>query len=141
MTTINDAYTNALLADASYVDNLLPGMTGVSLAEQLTGRMTPALGAYLGNAFTVVEQVGGLSSSFDATVWRGRARGHLADMVNWWLREITPALTDADTPQYATQIVAMPDGGFSFTTSALGTGNLTGLVPSRQLMDTASADT
>jgi hypothetical protein len=28
MTTINDVYINALLADASYVDNFVAGMTG-----------------------------------------------------------------------------------------------------------------
>jgi hypothetical protein len=160
MTTINNTYINALLADSAYVDGLTPELTGDDLATKLIGRMTPALATYIGNNFAVVDQVGGLSSSFDATVWRGNAgtpyagqiyvsmrgtqegpdfaadydlastglaRGQLADMVNWWLREITPALTDADTPQYAKQIVAMADGSFSFTTSALGTGNLTGI--------------
>lgn len=73
MTTINDAYINALLADSSYVDNFLPGMTGAGLAGQLAGRMTLPLAKYIGDNFTVVTQVGNLASSFDATVWRGNA--------------------------------------------------------------------
>ena len=40
MTTINDAYINALLADASYVNNLLPNQTGANLAVLLAKRMT-----------------------------------------------------------------------------------------------------
>ncbi len=43
MTTINDVYINALLADASYVDNFVVGMTGARLADILTRRMTPDL--------------------------------------------------------------------------------------------------
>lgn len=73
MTTINDAYINALLADSAYVDSLLPGMTGSILADKITGRMTPDLAKYIGDSFAVVSQVGGLASSFDATVWRGNA--------------------------------------------------------------------
>lgn len=73
MTTINDAYINALLADSSYVDDFVPGMTGTRLADQIAGRMTPTLAKYVGDNFSVVSQVGGLASSFDATVWRGNA--------------------------------------------------------------------
>ena len=68
MTTIHDAYLNALLADAAYVDDFVPGMTGSRLTDQLTRRMTPHLAKYIGDNFTVVTQVGGLASSFDATV-------------------------------------------------------------------------
>lgn len=119
MTTIHDAYINALLADASYVNDLLPGITGSALTGQLTGRMTPELAKYIGDNFTVVSQAGRLASSFDATVWRnksgqvyvsmrgtqelfdfttdadlaasGLAHEQLVDMVNWWLRETTSA--------------------------------------------------
>ena len=70
MTTINDAYTNALLADSSYVSDLKQGMTGTALKDILSSRMTPALAKYIGDNFTVVTQVGGLDSSFDATVWK-----------------------------------------------------------------------
>ncbi len=113
MTTIHDAYINALLADASYVD----GLRNATLETQLTGCMTPELAKYIADNFTVVTQVGGLASSFDATVWRdnsgqiyvsmrgtqeladffadgdlatsGLAHEQLADMVNWWLRATT----------------------------------------------------
>ena len=67
MTTINDAYINALLADAAYVD----GLRNATLEAQLTDRMTPALAAYISNNFTVVQQVGGFASSFDAVIWGG----------------------------------------------------------------------
>jgi hypothetical protein len=52
MTTIHDAYINALLADASYVNDFLPGMTGAKLTAQVTGRMTPDLAKYIGDNFT-----------------------------------------------------------------------------------------
>lgn len=120
MTSINDAYINALLADASYVDGLGVG----SLEANLTGRMTPALAEFIADNFTVITQASGYDSSFEATVWSGNAgtpyagqtyvsmRGtqeltdfavdadlatsglahaQLVDMVNWWLRETTPA--------------------------------------------------
>ena len=48
-------------------------------------------------------------------------------MVNWWLRETRPTLTDVGTPQYATQITVAPDGSFALADSALGTGNLAGI--------------
>lgn len=72
-TTINDTYINALLADASYVSNLNLALTPNDLTTALTGRMTPTLAKYIGDNFSVVSQVGGLASSFDATVWRGNA--------------------------------------------------------------------
>jgi trimeric autotransporter adhesin len=161
MTTINDAFINALLADAAYVDGITINSTGTALALQLANRMTPDLAKYIGANFTVATQVGGLASSFDATVWRGNAgtpyagqiyvsmRGtqgstdiaadidlastglahkQLADMANWWLRATTPTLTDAGTPQYATQITVAPNGTFALTSGALGTGELASVI-------------
>jgi hypothetical protein len=161
MTTINDAFINALLADAAYVDGITINSTGSALALQLANRMTPDLAKYIGANFTVATQVGGLASSFDATVWRGNAgtpyagqiyvsmRGtqgstdiaadidlastglahkQLADMANWWLRATTPTLTDAGTPQYATQITVAPNGTFALTSGALGTGELASVI-------------
>ncbi len=157
MTAINDAYINALLADAAYVNGLRNG----TLEDQLTGRMTSDLAKYISDNFTVVNQVGGLASSFDATVWRGNAgmpyagqiyvslRGtqegpdfaadgdlatsglahqQLADMVNWWLRETTSPLTHS-TPQYATQITVTPSGDFTLAAPVLGSGNLADIGP------------
>jgi Ca2+-binding RTX toxin-like protein len=74
MTTINDTYINALLADASYVDGLRNGF----LEDQLKGRMTPELANFIGKNFTVKTQASNdriinLDSSFDATVWVGNA--------------------------------------------------------------------
>ena len=71
MATINDTYINALLADASYVSQLNLALTPGALTTALTGRMTPDLARFIGDNFNVVTQVGGLASSFDATVWRG----------------------------------------------------------------------
>lgn len=119
MTTIHDAYINALLADAAYVDKLTPGLFGDKLAEKLSKRMTPTLANYIGEHFSVVTQIGNLASSFEATVWKeketgklyvsmrgtnpgvdflvdvdlaltGNARIQLIDMVNWWLQATTP---------------------------------------------------
>jgi trimeric autotransporter adhesin len=73
MTTINDTFVNALLADASYVSRLDQATTPGALTAALTGRMTPELAKYIGDNFTVVTQAGGLASSFEATVWKGNA--------------------------------------------------------------------
>ena len=57
----------------------------------------------------------------------GLAHQQLADMVNWWLRATTAPLTDADTPQYATQITVAPNGDFTLAAPVLGTGTLLGI--------------
>ncbi|MBE7418530.1 MAG: hypothetical protein HS128_12435 [Ideonella sp.] len=156
MTTINDAFINALLADASYVDALPPELTGPALAERLTLRMTPSLATFIGQSFTVIKQAGGFASGFEATIWRGNAgtpyasqtfvsmRGtqelaedlsadadlmvsglatdQLVDMVNWWLRETTPA------SQSVAQIVRSPvSQHFASGLPAQGTGGLVGI--------------
>jgi hypothetical protein len=75
MTSIHDAYVNALLADASYVDDLRPNLSGAALAKILEKRMTHELAKYIGANFEVVTQSGnhsGLESSFDATVWKDK---------------------------------------------------------------------
>ena len=116
MTTILDTFINALLADATYVNDL----TSLSnLTEKLAPRMTPTLAAYIDENFDLVTQIETseiTGSGFDATVWKrtdgklfvslrgtepgldlanadvdlalnGNARLQLTDMVNWWLRE------------------------------------------------------
>ncbi|MBC7603224.1 MAG: hypothetical protein H7255_11285, partial [Ramlibacter sp.] len=70
MTIINDAFLNALLSDAAYVDGLVQGRTGADLADDLGPRMTPTLAEYIGKNFSVVTQIASPASSFDATVWR-----------------------------------------------------------------------
>jgi len=157
MTTINDAYINALLCDAAYVEQLRSGMSGRDLADAVSGRMTADQGKYIGDNFSVVQQVSGTNSSFDATVWRGNdgtpyagqvyvsmrgtqegpdyaadgdlatsglAHRQLVDMVNWWLRETTPAHYDDGMPRFAPQITLTADNDFASGASALATGNL-----------------
>ena len=78
MTTINDTYINAILADASYVEALTPNLTGNLLRNKLTDRMTLELAQFIGRNFTSLTQEdnnGSIlsESSFDATVWQGNA--------------------------------------------------------------------
>ena len=116
-TTMNDAYINALLADASYV-KLDEGQTFAS-------RLTAPLADFLAHNFEVLNTVNSLDGGFNAVVWRGKSTGdyagkiyvsmrgtqefpidllddaqlattgvaysQIANMVNWWLRETTPA--------------------------------------------------
>ena len=76
--TINDTFVNALLADASYVDNLAAGFTDVDLRNALSSRMTPTLATFLGANFTVVTAINTpddviRGAGFDGVVWRGNA--------------------------------------------------------------------
>jgi trimeric autotransporter adhesin len=116
MYSISDAFINALLADATYVNNLT---STSNLSADLAPRMTPTLAAYIDERFDLVTQIETseyVGSGFDATVWKrtdgklfvslrgtepgidlgnadvdlalnGNARLQLVDMVNWWLRE------------------------------------------------------
>lgn len=74
MTLINEAFINALLADAAYVN-----VTSIDdLAAKLSTRMTPTLAKFIGDNFTVVTSINtpdGATegSGFDAVVWRGNA--------------------------------------------------------------------
>ena len=43
MSTIDSAYVNAPLADASYVDGLAPGDAAPDLLDKASPRMTPTL--------------------------------------------------------------------------------------------------
>ncbi len=73
MTTMNNTFINALLADATYVHDLLPGQAGPGLRSALSPRMTPQLADYIASNFSVVTQVESgdfVGSGFDATVWR-----------------------------------------------------------------------
>lgn len=72
MTTIKDAFVNAMLADASYVNELTPDLTGTGLTILLAGRLTPDLAKLVGDNFTVLTQVESPGSSFDAVVWLPR---------------------------------------------------------------------
>ena len=75
MTTIYETFTNAILADATYVHKLKAGESDVALIRDLKQRMTPVLADYISQNFSVVTQIESgdnilTSSGFDATVWR-----------------------------------------------------------------------
>jgi hypothetical protein len=77
MTTIHDAYINALLADATYAltQNYPNGVPGDILKGLLTERMTLPQATYIANNFTMVTHVDSseyIGSGFDATVWKGK---------------------------------------------------------------------
>ncbi len=74
MTTINDTYINALLADAAYADGLQENLTPEALAGKLTLRMTEPQAAFIAANFSIVshnESNDFTGSGFDATVWKG----------------------------------------------------------------------
>ena len=75
MTTIHDAYINALLADAAYVKNLDATITPGDLTTALSDRMTPELAKYISHNFKIVTAYDapdkGFGAGFDAVVWQG----------------------------------------------------------------------
>ena len=86
MTTIQQAYIDALLADAAYVD-VNPGMTVGKLTDALSERMTPTLAAYIAANFEVASSINTsdiplVGSGFDATVWRIKSGSELAGANN-----------------------------------------------------------
>jgi hypothetical protein len=77
MSTITEAYINAILADATYAltSSNINGITGGRLEDILKERMTPELAKYIGENFTVVTNIDTddvAESGFDATVWVGK---------------------------------------------------------------------
>lgn len=61
MTAMNEAFIDALLADAVYVDGFVVGMTGVDLTNRVAGRMTPPLAKFIGDRR--IKRVGGSKGS------------------------------------------------------------------------------
>ena len=59
MTSITNAYHNALLADATYAlgADTSPNTTGTDLEPLVKVRMTPTLAKYIGDNFTAVAQI------------------------------------------------------------------------------------
>jgi trimeric autotransporter adhesin len=104
MSTINDAFINALLADASYVEDLQPNQTPDTLRGLLSPRMTPTLAQYIANNFTVASAIDTpdnpfSGSGFDAVVWRGRPGTPFAGKLYVSMRGTEPLgadLTGAD---------------------------------------------
>lgn len=78
MSTIKNAFLNAVLADASYARNLVVNDTSEILVNKVSETMTPSLATFLGTNFEVVSTIDTpdnpiYGSGFDAVVWRGRA--------------------------------------------------------------------
>ncbi|MBX9793285.1 MAG: calcium-binding protein, partial [Burkholderiaceae bacterium] len=103
MTTIQNDYINALLADATYVDNLDAGNTGTALSTKLTIRMTEPQAQFIASNFEVLSNAttgpSAFTSGFDATVWRGKTGTAYANNVYVSLRGTLGAadlLTDVD---------------------------------------------
>lgn len=86
MTAISNAWVNALLADAAYVDVLDESLNSSDNIRRLGERMTPELATYIAANFEVASAINtpdwpALGSGFDATVWRGRAGTEFAGQV------------------------------------------------------------
>lgn len=82
MTSVGSAFTNSLLADATYAlrRNGIDGLTGPDLSTLLNERMTPTVAKYIGDNFTVVSHIETddfFASGFDATVWKENFSGKL----------------------------------------------------------------
>lgn len=144
MSNVNEAYINALLADAEYAIN---GQGENDLLLELSERMTPALAEFVNDNFTVVTHVES-ASGFDSTVWRsdtgqiyvsmrgteeiddlisdidltisGLARDQIVDMVNWWLKNSTSIGNSA-------QQISLVGGLFSWGVPVVGTGVLSNI--------------
>ena len=166
MPTLNDAFVNALLADASYVSVLNDAGDLIPASDRYIAfakRLTPTLATYLTTNFAILDQKISPDGGFDAVVWQGlagtpfagkvyvstrgtqelqdfaddgdlSARGvpytQIANMVNWWLRQTTPA------NQYAKQIGVYSSPGlygvpafkqFVAAPDVAGTGKLSGV--------------
>lgn len=141
MSNVNEAYINALLADAEYAIN---GLGEYDLLLELSKRLTPAQAEFINDNFTVVTHVES-ESGFDSTVWRsntgqiyvsmrgteefddlvsdidltlsGLARDQIVDMVNWWLKNSTALGNSA-------QQISLVGGIFSWGVPVVGTGVL-----------------
>ena len=141
MSTINQAYINALLADAAYVA-VTPDMNVGRLTELLQDRMTPTQAAFIANNFEVISSLDTndfFESGFDAVVWKGRQGTEYADQVFASMRGTEPGqdlfVTDADlaiTGTARAQIVDMVNWWLRETADAGA--------PVRQIMYLFNAD-
>ncbi|BBB61629.1 hypothetical protein UNDKW_3356 [Undibacterium sp. KW1] len=152
MTQINDAFINAILANAAYDDDLNKAKTPGDLFGKLSERMTPDIAKYISENFVVLTQVSMPTSGFDVTVWQdknnkvyvsmrgtaggtdlltdvnlagsGNARAQITDMVNWWLRETTPEGQMAIQIRESFSELNTPPWGFETIPSVAGTGKI-----------------
>lgn len=102
MTTIANAYINALLADAAYVDLANEPLDSPTNRRVLGDLLTPTLAAYLAANFEVASAINSSDnpltggSGFDATVWRGKAGGDYAGQIFVSTRGTEPGAGGAD---------------------------------------------
>ncbi|MBN8476771.1 hypothetical protein [Sulfuritalea sp.] len=98
MTTINDTYINALLADAAYVTQLVN--QDPDLAAKLAARMTQPQATFIAANFSVASHIESTTGSgFDATVWKGNVDTPYASRVYVSMRGtagIVDLLSDID---------------------------------------------
>jgi len=95
MTMIANAYINALLADAAYVDLSGGTLTSGTNYKELGDRLTPTQADFLAANFEVASAINSpdiplVGSGFDATVWRGKAGGDYAGQVFVSMRGTEP---------------------------------------------------
>ncbi len=123
MTTIEQAFFDAVLADISYVKELTPGLTGRDFGDAIKGRISGPLAQIIGDRFEVLDVRDVQSSGYQGVVFRdkitnvlyianrgtepgidfiadgnlavvsGVATAQAASMVNWWLQISNPAGT------------------------------------------------
>lgn len=137
---IKNAYINALLADASYVDEIFE-------LSKIAVRMTQTQAQYINDNFEIKNQTLSPTGGFDAVVWQGKAgtdyagqvyvstrgtqglqdiaddislatRGiphqQIADMVNWWLKN-TASAGRTDVKQIKVTTILVPIIGAVYT--------------------------
>lgn len=129
MTTISEAYINAVLADATYAldDTVGNEYPKDKLQDILKTRMTPTLAKYISDNFTVVTHKATndlLESGFDATVWQDNTtkKFYVSMTGTEGLGSLGDVLTDIDltvSGVAGTQIIDMVNWWLKNTT-ALG---------------------
>lgn len=95
MTTITNAYINALLADAAYVDLLKAPLDSEANKTELNRSLTTAQADFLAANFEIASSINTsdvplLGSGFDAVVWRGKPGGEYAGQVFVSMRGTEP---------------------------------------------------
>jgi hypothetical protein len=131
MSTINETYINALLADAAYVNmhaltgsNADPLLTDAALTARIAARMTQPQADFITTNFEVLNQELSPIGGFDAVVWKGKPGTAYAGKVYVSMRG-TQGLTDiADDAELAItgvpkdQIVSMVNWWLKITAPA-----------------------
>ena len=77
-TEIHNAFINAVLSDACYVDGLSDGLTGGDLSTKLGTALTPKLANYVGDNFRIITQYTNpnlLAGGLSVTVFEEKSTG------------------------------------------------------------------